>query len=189
MKKLIILAFLISGSATAQMDESRLIMGTKGAYGHSFIYPYNNCVYHSSWAIGLSTMYLFKTNMGLGIDALYSSEGATFKSGDLKAETKLDYLRLPVRFYYTLGKDESNFRPRIAAGPALGFLMDGSATGHEKMDFGINAGLGFQYRLSTGFWLTMDADYYHGLMDVYKANTESDNNANIRLNIGVMVGL
>jgi hypothetical protein len=179
---------IVTGTLNAQMDDSKLIMGTKAAYGHSFMYPYKNTTYNSSWAIGLTTMYAFTEKMALGVDALYSEEGATFKSGDLKVASKLDYLRVPVKFYYTMGDNESNFRPRLFAGPTIGFIMEGSEPGYSSTDFGVNVGAGFQYRLTRGLWLTTDADYYHGFADIYKANTESDRNGNIRLDIGIMVG-
>jgi outer membrane protein W len=187
MKKLIIFT-LICLTAVLYGQETRFTLGSKVSFGQSYIMPYRNVGFYPSWAAGLATEYLVTDKLAFGLDALYSSEGAKFKSGDLTAKTELDYLRLPIRAIYHFAESSKAFRPRISAGPTFGVYM-AEGTGYKDMDFGINAALGFSYQLMSDFWLTTDVDYYHGLMDIRAGDSEKERNGNIRLNVGLMFGL
>jgi outer membrane protein W len=194
MKKIILFAVILvspfySAAQNGNSDESRFLMGTKGGFGHSWISSYNNA-FNGSWFIGLSTLYHFTDHLALGVDALYSSEGATYKVIDISSSTQLDYFRLPVKLSYYFAPRENDLRPKVALGPSFGFLMSdpqNKSAGYESMDAGLSASAGIDYRVLSGFWLTFDANYYNGLTDIYKGNTASDMNRNLRLDIGLMV--
>jgi long-subunit fatty acid transport protein len=192
MKKIsLLLAFSVGSLLLSAQEQPRFTIGTKGGFGHSYIMPYKNSGFHGSWHIGLTTAYQFTDRWALGADALYSSEGATFKSTvdeNLEISTELDYMRIPIKGMYYLAPAANDFRMRLSVGPTFGVLM-AEDTGYKDMDFGLNAGLGFTYEMLEDFWLTTDVSYYHGLMDIYAGNTESDRNGNIRLDIGFTFGL
>jgi hypothetical protein len=193
MKKLsLLIAFCAGSLLTTAQEDPKFTIGTKGGFGHSYIMPYKNYSFHGSWHIGLTTAYQLTENWAIGADALYSSEGGTFKSIDrtpeVKSTTDLDYMRVPLKAMFLMRSSTNDFRPKISFGPTFGVLM-AEDTGYKDMDFGFNTALGFNYELLQSFWLTMDINYYHGLMDIYSGNTEKDRNGNIRLDIGFTFGL
>lgn len=195
MNKIILLAAIISApfltSAQAgSSDESRFTLGTKGGFGHSWISSNDN-TFNGSWFIGLGTMYHFSEHVAIGVDALYSSEGASYKVLDATVSTQLDYFRVPVKLAYYFKPLASELRPKVAVALNPGFLMEdpkNSHPGYETMDIGANVMAGLDYKLLDGFWLTFDANYYHGFTDIYKGNSGSDMNNNLRLDIGLMIG-
>jgi outer membrane protein W len=171
------------------MKESSFSMGLKTGFGHSYIMPYSNCAFKPSWEVGLSTILSAFEHLGVGIDALYSSEGATFKNGDLKSVNTIDYFRIPVKAYWFFGKKENDLRPMIGIGPSLGFILrDTTNTGYSSIDYGLTAVAGVNYRLTRGFWLNVMANYYHGLKDIYAGNSDYDRNGHFRLELGLLVG-
>jgi hypothetical protein len=186
MKKQLITLFIATAACVTAQD-TRLTVGSKFSFGHSYLMPYSNNVFHPSWAVGVAFEYRTGENLGFGADILYSSEGAKFKTGDLTASTELDYLRVPLRVIYHFGEAEKDLRFRIFGGPTPGILF-AEGTGYKDMDLGLNAGLGINYQLADDFWITADADYYHGLMDIHPAGPIKEKNGNIRLNIGLMFG-
>jgi outer membrane protein W len=180
----------LTKTAVEPVGDSPFTIGSKGGYGHSFLFPYNNCGYHSSWEIGLALMYMADDHIGFSLDGLYSSEGATFKTGDLSSKTMLSYMRIPLKVNYFFRGAEKDFRPKIAIGPSLGILLEeADYSGYEKIDYGATGSLGFSYRLLRGFWLSCDAGYYHSLKDISPADPENVRNGNLRLEIGLLVGL
>jgi hypothetical protein len=200
MKRFILLiAFLYSLVVTPQnydkeaiepIGDSRFSIGTKGGYGHSFLMPYSHWAYNSSWNVGLSMMYSPTEHLGLILDGVFSSEGARFKNGELESELQFDYFRIPLKATVFFRKYENDLRPKFGIGPTLGILLnDEKNPAATQTDWGANVAAGFNYRLLRGFWLTADIDYYQGFTDVIKNNSEKDRNGNLRLNIGLMVGL
>jgi outer membrane protein W len=193
MKKIITVILAIAAPlvefAQGSTDESRFTLGTRGGFGHSWISSSNNS-FNGSWFIGLGTMYQLSEHVGIGADALYSSEGASYKVGDATVSTQLDYFRIPVKVAYYFKPLNEDLRPKIGAGLNVGFLMSdpkNTSAGYEDLDFGGNVFAGVDYRLLDGFWLTFDANYYNGFTDIYKGNSGSDMNRNIRLDIGLMI--
>lgn len=194
---LIILSFawMISVSQTNQEKEaidpigdSEFSIGSKGGYGHSFLSDCNNCIYNSSWNIGLAMMYSPSDHFAIGLDLGYSSEGAAFKTGDLSQGIQLDYLRLPLKIMYFFRKYEHDLRPKIGVGPSLGILLNKKENGFPLTDAGANALMGFNYRLLGGVWLTVDLGYYYGLNEVYTTHTQTFRNNHVRLDLGIMLG-
>jgi hypothetical protein len=87
---------------------------------------------------------------------------------------------------------EADFRPKFTIGPSFGFLVSESDPYGAKVwpfDSGINASLGFNYRLSHALWLNTDINFYQGLMDVRKNSGVLERNGNIGLNLGLAFGL
>jgi hypothetical protein len=172
------------------IKQSEFSIGLKGGFGHSFIMPYSNYTFNSSWDAGISATYSPWQHFGVGLDALYSQEGGSFIYRDSEIRTTtLNYVRVPVKAIYFFNTYEHDFRPKISIGPTVGFLMsESNSSSANFLDLGANATLGFNYRLARAVWLNADASYYHGFMDVYDSNVENDNNGNIRLDIGISLG-
>lgn len=200
MKKLLLCFTLICGNsllsqtnfdkeAIEPIGNSKFTIGSKGGYGHAFLFPYKNCIYQSSWNVGLSMVCAFGEHVGINIDGVFSSEGARFRSVDIRSRLKLEYLRVPLRAVLFLRKYENDFRPKFGAGPCIGFLQNSEEQPLvNKIDWGGSVTVGFHYRLLRGFWLTGDLNYYQGFYDVIKSNQEKDCNGNLRVEIGLMVG-
>ncbi|MCS6790551.1 MAG: outer membrane beta-barrel protein [Bacteroidia bacterium] len=86
--------------------------------------------YQSTWgyAGGLRLAYRFSDYVGVGIDAIYSSEGQKYKGKDealgvvWNSRTRLTYLKLPLLLHF--GSDpESPVQFSFFFGPQLGLLM------------------------------------------------------------------
>jgi len=199
MKKLILLFVMAGPACFAQnhndivtekpVEQSKFSIGVQGGYGHSFIEPYSNYKWMSSWNAGITAIYAPGAHWGAGIDVLYSGEGVKLKSGDYENMSQVDYLRIPLKAIYFFRKYEDDFRPKVSLGPTLGFKVDDYGNkGFTSFDFGANASLGFNYRLMRAVWLNVDVSYYQGFLDVYDLNDVNDHNGNVRLNVGLCLG-
>lgn len=204
MKKITLAIALIAGSLIAKsqntennngiippnpIDQSKFSFGVKGGFGHSFIIPYQNYLFNPSYNGGLSVVYSPWTHWGIGMDAIYSSEGATFKNGDTKYTSTLGYIRVPIKGIYYFNNYEHDFRPKVAIGPTVGFLVNETNGKYaQSFDMGANLSVGFNYRLARAVWLSADLNYYQGFLDVYSDNNEKDLNGNVRIDLGLSFG-
>ncbi|MCD6067967.1 MAG: hypothetical protein K0S33_2793 [Bacteroidetes bacterium] len=194
MKKIIFCLSIFAGmNMFAQQTTSFSIGPTVGA-SHSVLMPYNNWEFNPQWTAGLSWIYGPMQHFAIGGDVRYSLEGGKFKSGSETGSSviRMDYLRVPVKAMYFFGTYEQDFRPKITLGPSVGFLVDEKNTEPapaNKVDFGLNGSVGFNYRMMENLWLNVDANYYQGLLKVRDATSLSEHNANIGLQLGVLVGL
>src|SRR3954465_13603514 len=103
------------------IEQSKFSIGIKGAFGHSFIEPYQHYTFMSSWNAGLSAVYAPKEHWGIGLDVVYSGEGSKLQVGDDATTVQLDYLRIPIKAVYFFRRYEDDFRPKISLAPTLGF--------------------------------------------------------------------
>ena len=200
MKKIILsISLLVSGLCAAQnnntiipvqpIEQSKFSLGVVGGFGHSFIVPYQDYSFNSSWDAGLSLVFSPWTHWGIGMDAVYSSEGSAIQKNDVTYKTQLDYVRVPVKAIYFFKTYESDFRPKITLGPSFGFLVNEvNSTNAASFDLGANVSAGFNYRLMRAVWFNADVNYYQGLLDIYSTNSLNDMNGNIRLNLGLSFG-
>jgi hypothetical protein len=171
-------------------EQSVFSIGPQGGFGHSFIMPFAGAKFQPSWDAGVAMIYSPCVHWGTELDIRYSVEGAKFKDVEnVTSVTDLRYIRIPLKAVYFFRKYEDDFRPKITFGPTVGFLTEQiNSRGARSTDFGVNASLGFHYRLVRAIWLTADANYYQGLLDVYAATSEKERNANIHLDIGISFG-
>ncbi len=192
-------ALLITVIANAQTNNDKIpaepikqsifSIGLKGSFGHSYIMPYKDYTFNSSWNAGIAATYAPWAHWGLGLDAIYSSEGASFNYMDDVLTTKLDYVRVPVKAIYFFRTYEKDFRPKVTLGPSVGFLVNQTNTANANfIDLGANVTAGFNYRLLRAVWLNADLSYYQGFLDAYSGNNETDLNGNVRLDLGICVG-
>ncbi len=179
----------------APIEQSKFSIGLKGGFGHSFIMPYRNYIFCPSWDAGISAIYAPGTHWGIGLDALYSMEGAKFEyldpvSGNgYDRQVTLDYVRIPVKAIYFFRDYDKDFRPKVSLGPSLGILVgEVNSTNARSIDLGGKFTAGFNYRVARAIWINVDASYYQGFMDVYSGNSENDLNGNVRLDAGINFG-
>lgn len=171
-------------------EQSVFSIGPQGGFGHSFIMPYAGAKFQRSWDAGIAAIYSPCVHWGVELDVRYSAEGGKFEDSEgITSVTGLRYVRVPLKAAYFFRKYENDFRPKIALGPTVGFLTEQiNSSGAKSVDFGVNASLGFHYRLVRAIWLTGDVNYYQGLVDVYDATTEKELNGNVRFDLGVSFG-
>ena len=154
-----------------------------------------------SFNLGVTYTYSILQNSGLGVDLRYSEEGTRQEIGGFELTTKLNYVRLPIKFIYFFGEMEDDFRPKLFVGPTLGVLVGGkseirtefgstevdSKDYFESFDAGVNVGAGFNYRLAESTWLNFGVAYTHGLLHVVKNGPDSSNR-NVNVNLGIAWG-
>ncbi len=197
--KLIIAGLFVTGACFSQSNndkipaepikQSTFSIGLKGGFGHSYIMPYSDYAFNSSWDAGIAATYSPWAHWGIGLDAVYSSEGGSFNYLNGVSTIKLDYVRIPVKAIYFFRTYDKDFRPKITLGPKVGFLVnETNSTNANFLDLGANVTAGFNYRLLRAVWLNADISYYQGFIDTYQNNSEKDLNGNVRLDLGINVG-
>ena len=142
--------------------------------------------------LGITSTYSISEHSGIGVDILYSGEGAERAAdGDLA----LNYIRVPVMFQYFFHELGDDFRPKIYLGLAPGLLVNAEAgeteviDNYEKFDLAGTAGVGFHYQLSPrGVWLNADARYMHGFSNIVDTTPEL-RNRHWQLSLGVAFGI
>ncbi|WP_367915336.1 porin family protein [Leadbetterella sp. DM7] len=119
---------------------------------------------------------------GIRLEALYSSMGTAFNNSP--EIIKAGYIQVPVYGVAYLGKKGSAVRPKLMAGPYIGFLTNVGGTkvnlnkdDYNKVDFGLKGAAGANIRLSREIWLNADLYYGLGLADMYKSKTDVYNHS------------
>jgi hypothetical protein len=178
-------------------DTKTFSIGPAVGFGHTGLRKTTGTdVFKPSWSAGVILNYSTSENIGIAADVLWSVEGARVEIGDNENDLTLQYIRVPLKFVYFFGDFEDDFRPKITVGPSLGFLIDASndmdSTGttdvtsfYEKFDIGLNASLGFNWKLGTNMWLNTDLNYYTGFIPV----RGDDYNSNFGIRVGLAFGL
>jgi hypothetical protein len=111
---------------------------------------------------------------------LYSQQGTRLATAD--NPFKLDYVQIPILATYFLGEKGTKFRPKVLLGPQLGILLKAEApngtdikANYESTDISGVLGLGFNYNVSKGIWLNVDARLGWGFTDIVKVTPEGYN--------------
>jgi hypothetical protein len=200
--------------------ESRFSMGPAFGTGHTWIrnrtwFPLTDknltnveTAYKPSWSAGVSTIFRATQHFGIGMDLLYTIEGRRAIAGPITFQLDLQYFRVPLRFMYFFGNSSNSFRPQVSLGATAGwktaargsaqignreFEIDATNV-HKSYDYGINASVGFNQKISGRISVNADIVYYQGLCNIEQENYNvfsqtSTLNANIGLQIGVLFGL
>ncbi|WP_346236787.1 outer membrane beta-barrel protein [Niabella insulamsoli] len=203
--------FFLTLSVTSQAQGWAI--SDKVMVGHSWTVGNRNnedlkYAFHPTVAFGRSAYYNFNDNVAIGLGTFFSSEGGTFKiDNDTeadKAKQRMNYIRLPLGAMFTLGDPSNRVRPRIGLGGSVGFLVGGKTYAisdddvfagakttrvmSTKVDAGANASLGFAVRVTEGFTINHDVNYYHGLVEnKYDADLNSFTHRNIGLSLGFTI--
>ncbi|HET8572300.1 MAG TPA: porin family protein [Edaphocola sp.] len=190
--------------------------------------------FHPSFTAGISAIYAKNPHWGFGGELLYEQQGFTknikfkpesliepwlLKPTDYDQTKNVGYVRIPLRAYYFFGRYKQKVRPKVYAGPSLGFKVSESNKLEANDDFsesqikdrgeaaypnpefntfdlGVQVGAGANITLGKAIWLNADINYYQGFLDAMK-NTDlfytSENgtnwNQNLRIQVGVLFGL
>ena len=149
------------------------------------------------FAGGLVVNYSDIEHFGASVNFLFSQYGGQVDGTDSK--TRLNYFQVPLYAVWYFNELEDNFRPKIYAGPYLGFLLaakdesgrDLNPTGEafNDVDAGITAGLGFNYRMARGLWLNFDLRYNHGLANISAIDAVDAHNRGFGAMLGVAFSL
>ncbi|HRG53004.1 MAG TPA: outer membrane beta-barrel protein [Bacteroidia bacterium] len=202
MKKIFIsMSLLITSISFAQNNnnldppvpakQSVFSLGAQGGFGHSYISNISNKKFQPSWDAGIVAIYSPGAHWGAELDVRYSAEGVKYENLTTGRDNTifLRYVRIPLKAVYFFRKYENDFRPKIALGPAIGFLNEEvNSVGANTVDFGLNGSLGFHYRIVRAIWLTADVNYYQGLLDTYDATSANELNGDVRLDLGISFG-
>lgn len=196
------LSSLLAFTAKAQ---DNLSLGVKGSIGHSWMSGDGTNKLKPAYGAGLRLVYSANTNLGLGADLMFSAEGAKkeFGEGATEIRSNLNYIRLAPQAIYFFGEYGDALRPKIFAGPSLGFLVGGKTKTtigntttsvssddlYRGFDLGALVGAGLNYRIAPGKWLNLDLGYTHGFIDQVEAGNASAYNRNIALGVGLTWGI
>ena len=198
-------------SAQAQIKQ-RFSIGPTAGFGHSWLSMDEvlggyDSKFHSAYNIGAKLVYSIENHWGLSADLKYSSEGGQFKeenNDDNKVIYRVNYIRLPLQGIYFFNNYGDKVRPKISFGPSFGFMVGGDSKSEEGgetiteadskdlfkgFDFGLNAAVGTNVRLSPACWLNADVTYYHGLTNVAETGSLDWKNRRLGLNLGVLFGI
>jgi hypothetical protein len=199
---LIAASFVMLSEAKAQ---DNLSLGVKGNFGHSWMNGDGKNVFKPSYGAGLRLVYSANANLGIGGDLSFSAEGSKkeFSEGQTEVRTNLNYIRLAPQVLYFFGEYGDAVRPKIYAGPSLGFLVGGktkttvgntttsidSRDNYNGFDAGALLGAGINCRVAPGKWLNLDLAYTHGFIDQTKADNTTAYNRNIVVGVGLTWGI
>ncbi len=205
MKKIIRITLAALTLSSAALAQDNLSLGGTAGFGHTWLSDAENSKYQPAGNLGLSLTYSTESNWGFGADLKWSIEGGKTSTAGGTSTTKLSYIRIPVRAIYFFGDRGNAFRPKITAGPSLGFLIGGkneltsngtpgeietkASDFAKSFDIGIAASAGFNYRLVDRTWLNIDLAYYHGLADVIESPAIDQKNRHLGINVGVSFGI
>lgn len=196
MKRLLFTLLIYSSLCITAGAQSKFSLGPTAGVGHSWISKTNNAKFKLAANAGLAVVYNATEHFGIGLDAKYSFEGV--KNAFIynsEGSIDLNYFRFPLKAIYFFNNYRSPLRPKIFLGPSFGFLSSAKIgninvkNGFNSSDFGITAGVGFNYRLVKNSWFAADVNYLHGISDVYKNGSGKNHNRNISVNVGVNLGL
>ncbi|MET0637593.1 MAG: porin family protein [Chitinophagaceae bacterium] len=209
MKKILSLLaiILIAGTLNAQ----NLSFGPTLGFGHGWLSVPDdaedfNRDFHPTYNIGAKLVYSFVSDWGISADVKFSSEGGKFSNsdgGEQEQIFRLNYIRVPIQGIYFFEQLGDRVRPKVFLGPSFGFLVggenktkiDGETVQTQKakdvaktFDFGLNGGVGANFRIDGNKWLNADITYAHGLTGIFDEDVSSSENYKNR-GIGINIGL
>ena len=177
-------------TATAQ----NLSLGKTAAFNHTWLTNTGGDKYFNpGFNAGAQLVYSFNPNWGIGADVTFSMEGVRSKTtmgdGQHIYDATLNYIRVPLKGIYFFGKLGDRLRPKVFAGPSVGFLVGGSTKNftennsgdrflvdkvkskevYRNVDLGVLVGAGLNYRIMKATWLTADVNYTNGLVDLSRS--------------------
>jgi outer membrane protein W len=183
----------VSTMAIAQENSNSI--GPTVGYNHTWMSGDGNSA-RPGFNAGIVYNNSFMEHWGAGLELKYSMEGTKFDGTD--SNLNAAYLRLPLRLMYFFGDYGKAFRPKLYAGPSLGFMLSAKSDiggnkvdyidAYNRFDIGILGGVGFNYRIKDQTWLNFDLGYTHGLLDQSKTNSFDTKNRMINANIGIAFG-
>lgn len=133
------------------------------------------------FAGGLYVMYSDVNHFGISGDVLFSQKGGRYDFNGNVYNQRLNYIDIPVVARYFLNL-KGKVRPNLFLGGNAAFLLDAkqkdrSVNGASQPDinntrafsaveFGLVAGLGFNFKVAQGRWVQTDFRYQQGLTSI-----------------------
>ncbi len=184
---------------------SYMSLGPIGGFGHSWTSNMNNR-FKPSAHLGIAMIYSRFEHWGWGTELTASQEGYSTAIGNQTFTYDPTYLRMTPKAYYFFGNYGDNIRPKIYLGPSVAYKVaedryvggpnnsdvrytDRGSYMINDWDLGVDVGAGVNIKVAPYTWLNLDADYYHGLLDVTRMNGMNNMNRSLRANVGVMMGI
>lgn len=184
---------------------SYISLGPIGGFGHSWTSNMNNR-FKPSAHLGIAMIYSRFEHWGWGTELTASHEGYSTAIGNQTFTYAPTYLRMTPKAYYFFGNYGDNIRPKIYLGPSVAYKVaedryvggpnnsdirytDRGSYMINDWDLGVDVGAGVNIKVAPYTWLNLDADYYHGLLDVTRMNGMNNMNRSLRANVGVMMGI
>lgn len=195
-----VFTFSAAFSQDAPTTDTKIFsIGPTVGFGHTGIRNTDEIdQFKAYWNAGIILNYSTSEHVGFAANVLWSREGGLVErsSDGIQSDLTLQYIRVPLKFAYFFGEFKNDFRPKVTIGPTFGFLVDAhndmEDTGrsdvmdfYEAFDFGMNASLGFNWKLAENMWLNTDLGYYTG----FRAIRSNQYNSNFGLNVGIAFGL
>lgn len=206
MKKIIlifggILFLTITLKAQEVINPNRISIGPRLGFSNStFAMDDFNTKPRLTPTLGLMFLYSRQETFGIGADLMYTPMGANIQipsnGHTTELSTQLHYLHLPVQAFYFFNLGQ-NFHPKVGIGPYVSLLLNSSekfqgnnvqtAREFETWDYGLIGTLGFNYLLTSRFWLNTDFRYAHGFANVNSSNVNGTTikNRNISATVGI----
>lgn len=184
---------------------SYISLGPIGGFGHSWTSNMDNR-FKPSAHLGIAMIYSRFEHWGWGTELTASHEGYSTAIGNQTFTYDPTYLRMTPKAYYFFGNYGDNIRPKIYLGPSVAYKVaedryvggpnnsdvrytDRGSYMINDWDLGVDVGAGVNIKVAPYTWLNLDADYYHGLLDVTRMNGMNNMNRSLRANVGVMMGI
>lgn len=198
----IIIALLVPTALLIAQESTNFSIGPRVGINFSTFTNTDEADFKPGLSAGITSTYSINERTGLTFDALYSQEGSQYDANATTVKTNLDYIRLMLAFDVFFGDLGDRFRPKLYFGPTLGFLIDANTEirnqetdimdNFKNTDFGLAAGLGFNYRVGSKQWLNVDARFQPGLTDIVENKPSGEDavrNQTIQLSVGIAFGL
>jgi hypothetical protein len=191
----IIACVLLSLNEIQAQGKDRISIGPRGGVNFSNVTGVEESQSVTGLALGLTSTYSFNHATGLTLDLMYSVEGykAPFET------YKLRYLQVPVYFDVFFGQLGQRFRPKVYAGVAPSFLLNGTLNEldinkpyYNSFILHASGGLGFNYRIANRIWLNTDARAFVGLNDIRTDDVATGDPVlprTLQLSLGLAYGL
>ena len=200
--------FLVAGISLLGLvvNAQNLSLGPTAGFGHGWLGGEDvggKAAFHPTYSLGGKLVYSFVSHWGISADLKFSSEGGTRTIEDNDYVQRLNFIRIPVQGIYFFGEYGDAIRPKISAGPSLGFLVGGkgkiksdgevvsemdSKDAFKSIDFGLQAAAGANFRVARNTWLNTDITYYHGLINIHEVSDKVFNRG-LGLNVGLTFGI
>lgn len=193
MKRLLIAsaALLLVTAVCGQGEPARKAFsaGPVMGFGHAWMSPVAYSEYNPAMSAGAFAIYSPVEHWGIGMDVRYSIEGSKRNFPETGVVNHdFHYLRVPLSAIYFFGKWGDDFRPKIAVGPSMGFLIGTDVPAYiseNRLDLGVHASAGFNHRIYGNTWLNADVGCYHGFTDAIGNTNGSERQNNIMMNLGI----
>lgn len=154
-----------------------LTLGITAGYNASTYELFNFEDTYHGYNAGLTGVWSSSSNWGVGADLVYSQTGGQFyaipedRSTVAVYNSESKYVRFTPKFHYFFGDLEDNFRPTVFAGPSMGVLIGAESVEYDlditerfnPVEMSAVVGGGFNYQVSPGFWMHVNANYTLGL--------------------------